>query len=218
MYKESSIIMKVTKLVHSCLLVEMPAPINRTVLFDPGILSTVNADNLEYLDDIVITHSHSDHFSPEIVKQLVAKFPTVRITAADDVVAALNAESIAATSAAGEGMIFFESPHEDIEPMFPTPPNLGVHYLDRLTHPGDSLHFSETMPVLALPVDAPWGAPNDALRLALKLKPKYVIPIHDWFWHEQARTAQYNRFAEVLGEQGIEFIKPVNGEPFVLEA
>ena len=64
--------MKITKFVHSCLLVEMPAPISRTALFDPGVWSTVDVNKLEYLDDIIITHEHGDHFDPELVKKLNA--------------------------------------------------------------------------------------------------------------------------------------------------
>jgi L-ascorbate metabolism protein UlaG (beta-lactamase superfamily) len=209
--------MKITKFGHSCLLVEMPAPVNRTVLFDPGALSTVPIDSLEYLDDIVITHSHGDHFDLDLIKRLASKFPKVRITAPDEVVEQLNTESIPATSAAVDGMQFIDAPHEDIEPMFPTPPNISLHYLDKLTFPGDSLHVAETKAILALPVSGPWCATNDAIRLALTLKPKYVIPIHDWFWHEEARAGQYARMEQLMADEGIEFIKPVNGEAFVLD-
>lgn len=43
--------MKITKFVHSCLLIEMPEPVNRTVLFDPGSFSedALNIDKLEHL-------------------------------------------------------------------------------------------------------------------------------------------------------------------------
>ncbi|HSX42497.1 MAG TPA: MBL fold metallo-hydrolase [Candidatus Saccharimonadales bacterium] len=211
--------MKITKLVHSCLLVEMPAPVSRTALFDPGSMSTVPIDTLEYLDDIIITHSHSDHFDLETVKRLVAKFPNVHITAPDDVVEALNVESIPATSAASEGIAFFASPHAEIQPLQPAapPPEIGVHYLDKLTHPGDSHTFRETKAILALPVQAPWGSPNDAVKVALELKPRYVIPIHDWHWSDAARASMYERFQKTLAPSGITCIGPVNGEPFVID-
>jgi L-ascorbate metabolism protein UlaG (beta-lactamase superfamily) len=210
---------KITKLVHSCLLVEMPAPVNRTALFDPGGFSTVDADSLEFLDDIIITHIHGDHFDLETIKKLVAKFPDVRITAPDEIVEALNAESIPATSAASEGITFFDSPHEPIRPFFDADPpqEIGVHYLGHLTHPGDSHSFRETMPVLALPVQAPWGSANRAVELGLELKPRYIIPIHDWHWSDAAREASYNSMEKVFGRAGITFIKAVNGEPFVLD-
>src|SRR4051812_424913 len=107
--------MKITKLEHSCLLVEMPEPVNRTVLFDPGIMSEpyVDVDALVYLDDIFITHGHPDHLSIPLMKKLVAKFPKARITGPAEVVAKLKDEGIQASSEAPEGVVFFNSPHEN---------------------------------------------------------------------------------------------------------
>lgn len=211
--------MKITKLGHSCLLVEMPEPLNRTALFDPGVYSQVDVDSLEFLDDIIITHIHPDHFDPEKIKQLTLKFPNVRITAPDEIVEALTQESIAATSATSEGIDLFDSPHEIIRPFYPhdPPQEIGVHYLSKLTHPGDSHSFTETKEILALPVQAPWGSPNAAVALGLKLQPKYIIPIHDWHWNDAARTSSYDDIGAAFGAAGITFVKPVNGEPFVLD-
>lgn len=209
--------MKITKLVHSCLLVEMPAPVNRTALFDPGSMSTVNVDSLEYLDDIFITHSHGDHFDPELIKKLVAKFPDVRITAPPDVAEQLKEQGITASTAAPDGVSFFDSPHEDVSPMFPQPQEIGIHYLEKLSHPGDSHSFTETKEILALPVQAPWGATTNAVKLALKLKPKYIVPIHDWHWRDEARESTYAQLEQLFAKNGITFIKAVNGEPFVLD-
>lgn len=213
--------MKITKFEHSCLMVEMPAPVNRTVLFDPGKFSEaiIDVEDLEFLDDIIITHQHSDHMSIPLLKQLTAKFPNARITAPNPVVELLAGEGINAASDPSAGIEFFKSPHEKIEPFsgVDTPPQIGVHYLNMLTHPGDSHSFKQTMPILALPVQAPWGSARRALELALKLKPQYVLPIHDWHWSQAGRQQMYEKFATVLAEQGIEFIMLKNGEPKVIE-
>ena len=211
--------MKITKFVHSCLLVEMPEPVNRTVLFDPGAMSVeaLKTHNFEFLDDIVITHSHPDHVDYDVVAWLVEKFPQVRILAPTDVVAQLQSKGLPGTTQPPEGMALFDAPHEDIEPMFPTPEQIGVHYLDMLTDPGDSHSFSETKAILALPVSAPWGATNDAIRLALQLKPLHVLPIHDWHWSDEARTGSYDRIANILEEQGITFHKLQTAVPVVID-
>jgi L-ascorbate metabolism protein UlaG (beta-lactamase superfamily) len=197
----------------------MPAPVNRTVLFDPGSMSVdaLDVDKLEFLDDIVITHSHGDHVDAGLLKRLVAKFPEVRITTTPEVVEMLAAEGITASEQAPEGMAFFDSPHEDVRPLFDPPQEIGVHYLDKLSVPGDSHSFSETKDVLALPVTAPWGSTIKAINLALQLKPKHVIPIHDWHWSDAARQQSYDLFARVLGDNGITFHKMVTGEPVVIE-
>jgi len=209
--------MKITKLGHACLLVEMPAPINRTALFDPGTMSDVDVDSLQYLDDIFITHMHPDHFDIELVRKLAGKFPKVRITAPQEIVDTLVQVGVGARNEAPEGVSFFESPHAHGEPLLTNyPEEIGVHYLGKLSHPGDSHTFTETMPVLALPVVAPWGSTVEAIRLAIALKPQYVIPIHDWFYHDDARDWMYERLEATLKPVGITFIKPVNGQPFTL--
>lgn len=211
--------MKITKFEQSCLLVEMPAPQNRTALFDPGMMSetALDIDKLEYLDDIIITHGHGDHLSLKLIKQLCAKFPTVRITAPSEVVDLLEKEDITATSDAGDGIVFFDSPHESVAPLYPQPEEIGVHYLDLLSHPGDSHSFGETKSILALPVTAPWGSLIAAVNLALVLKPKYILPIHDWHWKDLAREQAYAGLVETFSKNGITFLPLQTGVPVVLD-
>jgi L-ascorbate metabolism protein UlaG (beta-lactamase superfamily) len=209
--------MKITKFVHSCLLVETP---ERVALFDPGTLSTpnINIDNLIRLDDIFITHEHADHKDIPFIKQLVAKFPNVRITTTAQVVRQLAAEDIQAVNTPSEGIEFFDSPHESIDPLSGTPPEeVGIHYLGVLSHPGDSHSFHETKAILALPVSAPWGSTIRALNLALELKPKHVLPIHDWHWRDEAREQTYAMYERILGEQGITFHKLQTGQPVEID-
>lgn len=213
--------MKITKFVHSCLLVEMPEPVNRTALFDPGQYSegALDVAKLEYLDDIIITHGHYDHLSIPLIKQLVGKFPQVRITAPSEVVAVLKGEGIAASAEPSAGIAFFSAPHEVITPYYDgePPEEIGVHYLDMLSDPGDSHSFNETKPILALPVQAPWGSPNNAVKVALALKPKHILPIHDWHWSEEARKAAYDTLEQRFAREGITFHKLVRGQPVVIE-
>jgi L-ascorbate metabolism protein UlaG (beta-lactamase superfamily) len=208
--------MKITKYVHSCLLVETP---DRVALFDPGYMSeaALGAAQIDRLDDIFITHVHGDHCHPPLIKSLLAKFPTVRITAPSDAVAALAGEGIKATTSLPADVELFDAPHESVQPMFPSPEEFGYHYLGALSDPGDSHSFSETKAILALPVQAPWGSSIKAMNLALQLKPKHVLPIHDWHWRDEAREQMYNRFAEVFAEQGITFHKLQTGQPVEID-
>ncbi|MDB5170105.1 MAG: hypothetical protein JWN82_501 [Candidatus Saccharibacteria bacterium] len=211
--------MKITKFVHACLLVEMPAPVNRTVLFDPGAMSeaALNIDTLAHLDDLVITHIHPDHYNPELIKKLVSKFPEVRITAPAEVVEQLSQEGITASDESPQGMTLFDSPHENVEPLFPHPEQIGVHYLETLTHPGDSHSFTETKDILALPVAGPWASTIVGLNLAIKLKPRYVLPIHDWHWSDQAREQMYELLGQAFDKEGITFMPLKTGEPIVID-
>jgi L-ascorbate metabolism protein UlaG (beta-lactamase superfamily) len=207
---------KITKFEHSCLLVEMA---HRTALFDPGTFSegVLDVSIVEYLDDIFITHGHGDHCSETLMKQLVAKFPQVRITAPPEVVARLQALDIKASSAASEGATLAETPHEALEPWNTTPEHRGYHYLERLTHAGDSHSLTETMPILAVAFTAPWGDIVETLKLVFELKPKYVLPIHDWFWKPEAKASFYERLQQLCAEQNIEFMSLENSKPIVID-
>lgn len=213
--------MKITKFVHSCLLVEMPEPVNRTALFDPGTMSegSLGEHKLEFLDDIIITHQHPDHLSVPLIKQLVGQFPQVRITAPADAVQLLAGEGIQASDQPSAGIAFFDAPHAEIRPYFDSEPpqQLGVHYLDMLSDPGDSHEFSESKAILVLPVQAPWGSVRRAVELALALKPQHILPVHDWHWSDEARRGAYDSMVKTFGEQGIMFHKLKTGEPIVID-
>lgn len=211
--------MKITKFEHSCLLVEMPGPVNRTALFDPGVMSEpfVDIDSLEYLDDIFITHSHSDHMSIPLIKKLLEKFPNVRITGPREVVAKLKQEGVLATSEEFDGVEFFDSKHANVLPLFEPPEEIGYHYLDKLSHPGDSHSFTETKSILALPVTAPWGSMLNAVKLGIELHPEYIVPIHDWHWRPEAKEQAYERMKDVFGKEGITFVPLENGKAVVLD-
>ncbi|HVV25874.1 MAG TPA: MBL fold metallo-hydrolase [Candidatus Saccharimonadales bacterium] len=209
--------MKITKYVHSCLLVETP---DRLAIFDPGSMSeaALDVDGLDRLDDIFITHVHADHFSLDLVKRLHQKFPNVRITSTPEVVAQLAEASIQASDQPPAGVQFFDAPHESVAPLFGRPPQeIGIHYLDSLTHPGDSHSFRETKQILALPVQAPWGSTIKAINLALELKPRHILPIHDWHWSDAAREQSYNMMAELFGQHDITFHKLATGQPVEIE-
>jgi L-ascorbate metabolism protein UlaG (beta-lactamase superfamily) len=209
--------MKITKFVHSCLLVEDQ---QRVAIFDPGNFSWESGlfkiDNLIQLDDIIITHEHPDHFYLPFIQALLSKFPQTRITTTSVVAEELTKQAIKNTNTeSNEVLTVRQVTHETMVPLAPPPnSNLVVHYLDRLTHPGDSHHFDESKEVLALPINAPWGTWRRAAEFGLELKPKIIIPIHDWHLSNDAREGAYERFEFFFKEHGIRFVKIQNGEPF----
>lgn len=208
--------MQITKYIQSCLLVESDG---KVALFDPGMMSegALDVSKLTQLDSIIITHAHGDHFSMSLMKNLVDAFPKVHITAPSEVVSLLADEGIAATDQVSDGIEFFDAPHESVEPLYPSPEEIGVHYQGVLSHPGDSHSFTETKAVLALPITAPWGSTIKALNLVLELKPEVVVPIHDWHWRDEARIQTYDMFESILADKGITFLKPETGVPLQVD-
>jgi L-ascorbate metabolism protein UlaG (beta-lactamase superfamily) len=203
--------MKLTKFVHSCLLVESE---KGTVLFDPGVYSQESVDiaALPELNYIVITHEHADHFHMPFLEALIQHSPSLAILTTKSVAAQLEGKvSVEVHTEAFTDFEIFTSPHESI-PTGPAPENIGVHYAGVLTHPGDSHSFSETKRVLAMPMTAPWGSMSAATNKIIALKPEVVIPIHDWHWRPEALSGMYERLKELLEKEGIDLKVPVDGE------
>jgi L-ascorbate metabolism protein UlaG (beta-lactamase superfamily) len=208
--------MKITKFMHACILVEHGGHV---ALFDPGSFSedALKAATLPVIEDIFISHEHGDHISQAAVKHIRALNPNVRITSTPATVKALADDHIMASDTPPGGAAFFPSPHEGHPPFMNPPSQVGIHYLGVYSHPGDSHSFNETKAVLALPVTAPWGSTMAAVDVALKVKPTFIVPVHDWFWHDQARKAMYDRLETLFKEYGMTFLKLETGVPVEIE-
>jgi L-ascorbate metabolism protein UlaG (beta-lactamase superfamily) len=72
--------MKITKFIHSCLIVEIE---NKNILLDPGSYTAeenaLNIEEIDTLDYLLITHEHQDHMHLPFVKQIVKKFPEIKV-------------------------------------------------------------------------------------------------------------------------------------------
>lgn len=204
--------MKITKYVHSCLLIETS---ERVALIDPGQFSfeagLLDIATLSRLDDLIITHEHIDHFCLPFIRVILKVFPDVNLTTTNNIISQIQQAGLRPKTGQGKVVRTFSADHEPLEPLGRAPDNIGVHYLDDLTHPGDSHHFTESKRILALPVTAPWGTVMRAAQLGLELKPQVIIPIHDWHWNEEARRNFYETFESFFGAHGIQFLKLENG-------
>ncbi len=195
--------MKISKYIHSCLLLEKDGI---AVLMDPGNYTleenAFHVDDLDHLDFVLITHEHEDHMSVPLLKTIIEKFPDVRIIT-NGVAADLLAKSgIQASIQAPDFVEMVAIPHEKVLAL--APHNTLFHVFGEITHPGDSLQFTESKDILALPIQAPWGSMVAALEKAVEVKPRLIMPIHDWHWKDEARRKLYKMAANYLRERGIE--------------
>ena len=211
--------MKITKFVHSCLLVEAPE-IN--VLIDPGNFTwdsrLLRVDKLPNLDYVVVTHEHPDHYDEHGLKVLSGHFPHAIIITNNDLAEKIATLQLPNTVHAGsdDSLVVFEAAHEPLPLNTPSVLNIGVHVVNKLTHAGDSFALENTREILALPLTGPFASYKRALDVIVKLKPKIVLPLHDWEWHKAARQNRYSRAKELLKSRNIEFIELENAEPVEL--
>jgi len=209
--------MKISKHVHSCLLIEEAGMV---FLFDPGNYTSdekaLDLEKITQLDYLLITHEHQDHMDLGLIKEILAKFPEVKIFSNSSVAEILGnppAGGGIEVQTKGDDLVTLEEvPHEKIFMSNTVAKNVMFIIAGKFSHPGDSHHFETSSEILALPVQAPWGSTTDAVELAVKLNPKIIIPIHDWHWNEKARKSMYQRLEEYFKPLGIGFIGLETGE------
>ena len=100
-------------------------------------------------------------------------------------------------------------------PLAPLPmcENIEIHYKGIISHPGDSQKMQKSLgKILFVPLAGPWGAPIEGIRMADRLKPQYILPIHDWMWNDQWRRTMYDRMETYFKSQNITVLKPVDGQ------
>lgn len=208
--------MKITKYGHACLLIEEG---DARILIDPGTYSTdVDAQNLSA---ILVTHNHQDHLDPALIKTLIGKSPDVQVITVAEAGKNLDDANIPYTTiedgaemtVAGVSIRSFGKHHAYIYGEMPKCQNTGFMIADRFYHPGDSLHQPGVpIEILALPVAGPWMKISEAVDYAKAVKPKVVIPMHDWFIRPEA-TQMLRSFPKAMLEpDGIDFHEIGDGE------
>lgn len=207
--------MKITKFVHSCVLIEHE---DKAVLIDPGIFSwqsgLVAVESLPKLDTVVVTHMHPDHMGEPFIKALVGVQPDVEWLAPADAHEALRgygAINVSDQSTADIDVTTVD--HAKVVPFGTACKDLIVSCFGLVTDPGDTHDFSSTNDILLLPVQAPWGTTIRAIELGMELKPKYIVPIHDWMWNEDWRNNVYQRMEAIFADTSTTFLQPVDGRP-----
>ena len=197
----------IQKLADSCVRVDIG---DHSALIDPGFYTweqdALDLTSMAAPDRLLITHNHPDHLSIEFVEALVAAYPSMVIETNEEVAASLADAGIGAITESADWTAQFNAPHEQI-PIGSQPHNVGFVVGGVFAHPGDSYSFDAAPPVLALPLLAPWGSTTEAVALARRLKPGYVVPIHDWYLEERGKRWLYGMAERALAEEGITLLR-----------
>ena len=220
--------MRVAKFIHSCLQIEK----NGTrILFDPGKFSfvdgTLRPEQFEGLSAIVLTHYHPDHVDEAILERIVATNPGAVLLANSEICGklrefGLECETFESGTRTVRGIRLeaLDAPHAVILGNIP-PRNIAYVVDGTLLHPGDSFDASldafKNIPVLALPIMAPWCTEPAAAAFAERLRPKQIIPIHDGYVKDfflEARHQNYQRYFEGKGIKFLRFARAGDGADF----
>ncbi len=176
--------MRITKLGHCCLIVEIKG---KRILTDPGSYSTLQ-DEQKNIDIILITHEHGDHLHIESLKKVLVNNPSAQIITNTAVGKLLDVESIkyqileGTTSGTFLGVLLeaFDARHEEIYEEFGQVQNTGYFIENTLFYPGDAFYNpGKPVDILALPVAGPWMRLKRAIEYGKEIKPRICFPVHD---------------------------------------
>lgn len=176
--------MKVTKLGHCCLLIEI-----RGIRFltDPGAYTT-EQNTVSGIHYVVISHEHTDHLHIESLKIVLTNNPDAKIICNESVGNILKKESISYQSvahgesydASGVPIAGYGLKHAPIYKDYEQVENTGYMFGGKLFYPGDAFHNPGVpVDILAFPVTGPWCTISEAIDYALEVRPRIAFPVHD---------------------------------------
>lgn len=208
--------MKITKYIHSCLVIEKGPD---RIMFDPGLFSfnegRVKPGQFQNIQAVILTHYHPDHINETALAEILKNNPGAVVLANSHIVSKLGEKDIKAEVFEKDRYVIssfvlkaFDAPHERI--LADTiPPNTAFTVDDRVLHPGDSLsenlYALKGTPILCLPVMAPWETDLKCFEFAKRLAPRYVVPVHDGYAKDFFIQSRYQNFQKYLKNEGIEF-------------
>jgi L-ascorbate metabolism protein UlaG (beta-lactamase superfamily) len=179
--------MKITKYIHSCLLLENDG---EKILFDPGKFSfvedKVRPEQFLDLHAIVLTHYHPDHVDEESLETIIRNNPGVEVLVNSEIHAKLGEKEIdtrvfetGTISFSGFTIEALNAPHEKLL-ADSIPQNIAYVVNDIFIHPGDSLsenlYSRSGIKMLALPLMAPWATELQIFDFAVKMTPEPLSP------------------------------------------
>lgn len=176
--------MKITKIGHCCLLIEIRGT---RFLTDPGNYTTLQ-NEIKNIDAIVISHEHTDHLHIDSVKTILKNNPQAIIITNASVGHILNKENISYIKIAdkeekiikGVTVSGHGEKHAPIYKDYEQTENTGYFFDKKLFYPGDAFtKIAEKIDILAFPIAGPWLNIEQAMDYVLKIKPQIAVPIHD---------------------------------------
>lgn len=206
--------MRITKFGHACVRIEHDGA---TVVIDPGVFTDPEA--VDGASAILITHEHSDHWTPEHLRRSDALIHTIGAVAAQlppDIAERTLVHSPGGRPEIGVPTELVGEQHAEIYKDLPHFDNSGyLLEVDGLTlfHPGDALTVpADPVDVLMLPVSAPWLKLSECIDYAIAVGAQHNIAIHEAVYSEVGNTMVGNHLQRFLEPRGQQLYRLKTGE------
>lgn len=192
------------------------------LVIDPGKFSTLPEIPTD-VAGIMITHEHADHWSPELVRSIVAVNPLAKCFATASV-AGHKAGIEFTVALPGEHdqvgpfhLSFFGGRHAEIHSSIPIIDNVGVLVNDLFFYGGDALE-PPGVPVetLAVPVSGPWLKIGEMMDYVLAVEPKLSFGVHDLLNSPFGTNMAAARLTWATEHVGGTYVEAQVGEPIDL--
>ncbi|MGY1708946.1 MBL fold metallo-hydrolase [Geodermatophilus sp. SYSU D00758] len=194
--------MELTKHGHACVVLSED---DRRLVVDPGAFTDPAA--LAGASAVLVTHEHADHFVPDVLRRAMDDDPALEVWTNGSVARQLEGLGSRvhvvgdgdAVEVAGFDVHVHGELHAQIHPDVPRIPNVGFLVGGRVFHPGDALTVpSEPVPVLLLPVHAPWSRTADVIDYVRAVDADQAFAVHDGLLNDTGLGV----VGGLLGERG----------------
>ena len=206
--------MKIFKYDHSCFIVEQ---FGHFLVFDP-VEYTTQLPDLPEIDAVIITHLHQDHCQIPILQKLLAQHPQTPIyTSSDNLISIDNVCTFDQSKLTLPNFnldLYGTGEHEPLLPGQSAPcQNLSVIVDGLFANPADSYNSPKNpIPVLAVPIAAPWSDISKARQLIESANPKFIIPCHEAVLSEFGNQAYSSCLRQLAETAGAQFCQLSSGE------
>jgi len=209
--------MRISKYIHSCLLIEDDGD---KILFDPGKFSFVEGmvkpDTFRDLSAVILTHQHPDYVDDAALKKILENNRAAIVITNTEIKSRLDKEGVVAAEVLEDGsraignftVKALVAQHAPILNAA-LPQNIAYVVNNTLLHPGDSFASSldawKSIPVLALPIMAPWMTELEVAEFARRMSPQKIIPVHDGYAKDFFLQQRYENYQKYFSPLGIDF-------------
>lgn len=209
--------MRLTKLEHSCMILERDGA---QIVIDPGGFTTLVTEPTRVVA-VVVTHEHADHWTPEQLAAISQRNTRVTVYAPRGAAEAIGAAAIPGLGpvvTVGRGdelsagpfrLRFYGGVHAEIHRSYAPIDNVGVVVDDTIAYGGDAYDLpsgADGRPLdgltLAVPANAPWMRLSESMDLIERARPAQVFAVHDMLLSRAGMTLATERLREAADRVG----------------